>query len=145
MTLAIYLNSLLRLRKNQEKLVQKEFSEINRHLIGQQKSLELLKEAEQNNRREFDKRQDKNIDINTQIIFDDYFIGLKRQQRFQQKVITDTNFEWERKHKKLVSAVIARKSLEILNNRNSLRAKIRAKQQKTNYIEEDTTLWRGHF
>ena len=143
--MAFRFRSIMNWRIRQENLVQKEFGTVASRLIAQQRSLETLKEAELNNKRGFDQRLNNNIDVNTRILFDDYFLGLKRQQSFRQTIIAETKTQLETKRKELVSVAIKRNTLEIRKKRDSLLEKKLTMKLEINAAEETAVHWQGQF
>lgn len=145
MILAFRFESALKLRKNQENIVQKALGTINARLAAQREMFDGLEEAKQNSKREFDRRLIDNMDINARILFDNFFIGLKRRKIFQQTIIADTSAQLDLKRKELVSAARKTKILETLKNRDLTLAKKRAMKQKFRALEETAAQWRRQF
>lgn len=143
--MAFRFESALKLRKNQHNIIQKAFGTINARLATQREMFDGLEEAKQNSQREFDRRLKDNMDINARILFDKFFIDLKRRKNFQQTIIADTRAQLDLKRKELVSAARKTKILETLKNRDLTLAKKRAMKQKFSALEEAAAQWRRQF
>lgn len=140
--MAFRFESALKLRKFQVNIIQRAFGTINARLATQLEMFDGLEEAKQNSKREFDRRRKGNMDINARILFDKFFIGLKRRRSFQQTIIADTRVELDIKRNELVSAARKRTILETLKNRGLQLAKKRAMKQKFSALEEAAGQWR---
>ena len=135
--------SLMNLRRGQESLAQKKYGTINGRLIAQQKSLEALDKAEQNNKRRFDRRLNENMDVKTRILFYEHRTDLKHRKSIQQSMIAETKAQLEMNRKELVSAAIKRKTMELLKKRDSQLAKKQIMKREINIIDETAIQWRG--
>lgn len=128
--------SLLKLRKNRESLVQKEFGIIQRHMLTQMERHDSLEQAENSGKREFDRRLNLGMDVNSRILFDNYFTGLKHQTAVQDTVVMEAECKLETKRKELGEAVKKRKTLDILKDRDFFLSRKRASKLETDYLDE---------
>lgn len=122
------LETLLRLRKNQENLVQKAYADIQRHLNAQQDELNAISTSQERTREELNTRLEKPVDPSTLILYDQYFKSAKTRGVEQQQVITEVAERAEAKRAELIVSMQKRRTLEILRDQEYLR--YRKKQMK---------------
>ncbi len=115
--------SLLRLRKNQENLMQREMGNINTHLVRQKDKLEDLKNITARSREEFNQRIARNPDQNFLAVYHNFFKGSRVDDAKQTQVISEVEERANSKREELNEAVKKRRVLEILEERHHLEVK----------------------
>lgn len=125
--------TLLRLRKNQENLIQREMGSINSHLLRQKDRLESLEDITQKNLREFNQRMQQQTDPHILCLFDNFFKGSRATGEQQSRVIAEVEERAEAKRHELNEAVKKRRILEILKDRHN-------EQQKKIKMKVETAL-----
>ncbi|MFQ5673953.1 MAG: flagellar export protein FliJ [Nitrospinales bacterium] len=141
--MAFRFETLLKLRKNVEDLVQKDFAGANSHLLNQQKRLGFMYEVEDDSKKELGPRTRENVDIDTMYLYNHFFEGIHIQKNLQQKIISEISPKVEEKRKALAEAMRKRKTLEILKEREQrARRRERLKQETALLDEAAATQWR---
>ncbi|MFQ5716532.1 MAG: hypothetical protein ACE5GQ_05465, partial [Nitrospinales bacterium] len=80
--------TLLKLRKNQEDLLQKNFAVANNHLLIQQRQLSFMKDVENQSKREWDAHAGRIEDINAMVLYENFFSGIQIQEKRQRRIIS---------------------------------------------------------
>lgn len=137
--------SLLKLRKSQEYQAHKLVSSINSQLISNQASLQLLIDAENKHKQNFDQRLKNNLDIKTRNLFDKYFDSQKGKRLIKIAALEQIAHQLQSKQKELVSAIKKTKPLEILKQKELNNSRKIAMAIENNFNEEDLIFWRGQF
>jgi flagellar export protein FliJ len=132
----------LRLRKNQENLVQKDFAMVNTHLITQQERLEYMRKVRKESKEDYD-RNISSADVNSLVLYDDFFSGIQIQKNTQNKIIEEISIKAEAKRKDLTESMRKRRTLEILKEREQ--AAFKKKQLKMETAELDEIAAVRHF
>ena len=128
--------TLLKLRKNVEDLVQKDFANANGHLLGQQKRLEFMHEVNEESKKELIPRTRGTVDINTMFLYNNFFEGIHIQKKLQKKIIGEISPKVEEKREALAEAMRKRKTLEILKERERLAQQKERKKEETILLDE---------
>lgn len=140
--MAFRFETLLKLRKNVEDLVKRDFAVANGHLLGQQKRLEFMHEVENKSKKELVQRNRETIDISTMFIYNNFFDGIQIQEKLQEKIIGEISPKVEKKRGALGEAMRKRKTLEILKERERLaRQKKHAKRETVFFDEVGAIQW----
>ena len=108
---------LLKLRKNKENSIKKDFSEIQNHLISQKKRLEFIENVGSKVKTKWDKVIDEGLDPNMLDVYSHFFAGNENQKRIQKKIILEIDGKANLKRTLLVEAMRDRKTLEILKKK----------------------------
>lgn len=127
---------LLELRKNRENLVQRELGRVHAHLQTQQEFLDTLDREENTTRLDYDRRLRQDMDMNTRILFENYFSALKQKGNIQKVVLSEASAKRETKRQELAEAVKKRKTLDILKERDFLLSRKRALKKETEQMDE---------
>ena len=136
--------SLLRLRKNEENLVQKDMARINAHLIDQQEKLENLAEVRQESKSHFDQMRKQNPEANLMQLYDDFFQSAKSQGIQQKQIISETEERAAAKRQELAEAMKKRRTFEILQERELLAFKKEQLRRETQFFDEvASSRWKG--
>ncbi len=127
--------ALLKLRKNQENMLQREMGNINTHLVRQKDKLESLKNITAESQEEFNRRIAANPDPNLLGVYHDFFRGSRVNDEKQNLVISEVEERAEIKREELSEAVKKRRILEILEERHKL--EVKKERQKREMAEMD--------
>ena len=83
--------TLLKVHKNRENLLQKELGDILAHKQTQQNRQDLLKDARKNEIKQVNQRMTQNTTIDTHFLYDMFFKGNSLQNNRQKKIISERN------------------------------------------------------
>jgi len=134
--MAFRFETLLKLRKNVEDLVQKDFAGANNHLLSQKKRLGFMREVEDDSKKQLDLQTKERVDINTMHLYNHFFEGIRIQENFQKKIIAEIFPKVEEKRKALAEAMRKRKTLEILKDRERRALQRERLKQETALLDE---------
>ena len=134
--------SILKLNKNQEDLLKRDMGKINTMIQKQKDSQNFMQEVTENKREELNHKKRQNIDVNTMILYDNFFLGTQAHKTRQDTIISEINVKLEAKREEVVDAMRKRKTLEILKDRNKIKErKIREKKDLSIQDEIASNLW----
>ena len=138
--------TILKLNKNKEDLLQKDMGQINALIQKQQDSQDFMKEIMENKKEELNQKKRGNIDIQTMILYDNFFSGTQIHKKRQETIISEISVKLEEKRKEVIDAMRKRRTLEILKNRQMLKeSKLRDKKLLAIQDENASSLWaRNH-
>jgi len=128
--------TLLRLRKNQENLVQRDLGTINAHLVRQQDRLGGLEEKSQYYREVYNHNVGQITDIGTLTAYDRYFESNKTDSAHQRRIIAEVEKRADSKRQDLAEAMKKRRTLEILRERQFEAVKKEQRRQETAFFDE---------
>jgi flagellar export protein FliJ len=115
--MAFKLETLLKMRINNENSIKKEFSEIQNHLISQQKRLQFMENVGNKTKVNWNQAISGQIDPNMLEIYNQFFDGIESQKKFQQSIISEIVEKADAKRLVLAKAMQNRKTLEILKEK----------------------------
>jgi len=130
------LESLLRLRKNEEDQIQREFGVIQAHLHNQEQELVDMESREKRNKEELNQIQGQPQNPSTFMMYDRYFQSVKVLEHRQRQVISEIHSKADKKRKHLIEAVRQRRTLEILKERELLRHRKEQAKRETALLDE---------
>ena len=134
--------SILRLNKNKEDLLQRDMGKINTMIQKQKDSQNFMQEFTENKKEELNQKKRQNIDVDTMILYDNFFRGTQIHKTRQDTIISEINVKLEAKREEVVDAMRKRKTLEILKDRNKIKErKIREKKDLAIQDENASNLW----
>ena len=138
--------TILKLNKNKEDLLQKDMGQINALIQKQQDSQDFIKEIMENKKEELNQKKRGNIDIQTMILYDNFFSGTQIHKKRQETIISEISVKLEEKRKEVIDAMRKRRTLEILKDRQMLKeSKLRDKKLLAIQDENASSLWaRNH-
>ena len=138
--------TILKLNKNKEDLLQKDMGQINALIQKQQDSQDFMKEIMENKKEELNQKKRGNIDIQTMILYDNFFSGTQIHKKRQETIISEISVKLEEKRKEVIDAMRKRRTLEILKDRQMLKeSKLRDKKLIAIQDENASSLWaRNH-
>jgi len=140
--LSFRFETILRLNKNKEDLLQRDMGQINAMIQKQQDSQSFMREVTENKREELNQKKRQNIDVNTMILYDNFFRGTQVHKTRQDTIISEITIKLEAKREEVVEAMRKRKTLEILKDRDMLKErKLREKKEVAVQDENAANLW----
>ena len=128
--------TLLKVHKNRENLLQKELGDILAHKQKQQNQQDLLKDARNNEIKQVNQRMTQNTTIDTHFLYDMFFEGNYLQNSRQKTIISEINTRAEAKREELVEASRKRRTMEILKERDLKQYKIKLAKMETETMDE---------
>lgn len=137
--MAFRFETLLKLRKNTENLRQKDFAAAQGHLLNQQDQLRFMLEVAAKSKRELTQSQP-HTDINTMILYDDFFNGVQAQEQLQEQIISEILPKVEAKRQALAEAMRKRRTLEILEERERQAMLKEQMKQETALLDEAASI-----
>jgi flagellar protein FliJ len=140
--LSFRFETILRLNKNKEDLLQRDMGQINAMIQKQKDSQNFMHEVTENKKEELNQRKRQDIDVNTMILYDNFFRGTQIHKTRQDTIISEITVKLEAKREEVVEAMRKRKTLEILKDRNILKErKLREKKDIAIQDENASNLW----
>ena len=116
------LETLLRLRKNQENLEQQGLATMQAHLMKQQRDLESMESDRQQSKESLKNKWSQPLKADTLILYDNFFRGLETNRAKQEKVISEVTEQATAKRVELTEAMRKRRTLEILKEQEEVAA-----------------------
>ena len=134
--------SILRLNKNKEDLLQRDMGQINTMIQKQKDSQNFMQEVTENKKEELNQKKRQNIGVHTMILYDNFFLGTQAHKTRQDTIISEINVKLEEKREEVVEAMQKRKTLEILKDLNK-RKERKLKEKKDLAIQDEnaSNLW----
>ena len=134
--------SILRLNKNKEDLLQRDMGQINAMIQKQKNGQHFMRELTDNKKDELNQKKQQDVDVNTMILYDNFFRGTQAHKTRQDKIISEITLKLDSKRKEVVESMRKRKTLEILKDRNMLKEKkLREKKDLAIQDEIASNLW----
>ena len=134
--------TILRLNKNKEDLLQRDMGQINAMIQKQKDSQHFMRELTENKKDELNQKKRQDIDVNTMMLYDNFFRGTQVHKTRQDTIISEITLKLEAKREEVVEAMRKRKTLEILKDRNILKErKLREKKDLAIQDENASNLW----
>ena len=131
--------SILKLKKNKEDLLQTDMGKINTMIQKQKDSQNFMQEVTENKKEELNQKKRHNIDIGTMILYDNFFRGTQIHKTRQDTIISEINVKLEAKREEVVEAMRKRKTLEILKDQNK-RKERKLKEKKDLAIQDENAI-----
>jgi flagellar protein FliJ len=138
--MAFKLETLLRMRINSENALKKEFSEIQNHLISQQKRLQFMEKVTNKTKNNWNEAMSRQVDPSMLEVYNQFFEGIETQKNLQQKIISEVVEKANAKRTILSGAMQKRKTLEILKEKQIREEKERLFKMETAMLDEVATL-----
>ena len=134
--------TILRMNKNKEDLLQRDMGQINAMIQKQKDSQHFMREFTENIKDELNQKKRQDVDVNTMILYDNFFRGTQVHKTRQDKIISEITLKLEVKREEVVEAMRNRKTLEILKDRNILKEReLREKKDLAIQDENASNLW----
>tara|TARA_Y100001936_G_scaffold244484_1_gene284931 strand:- start:80 stop:514 length:435 start_codon:yes stop_codon:yes gene_type:complete len=134
--------TILKLNKNKEDLLQKDLGQINAFIQKQQDSQTFLSDMLEEKKEELNQKKREDINLQTMILYDNFFCGTQLYKKRQDTIISEVNIKLENKRKEVIDAMRKRRTLEILKERELLKEK-KMREKKLLAIQDENTsnLW----
>ena len=138
--------TILRLNKNREELLQKDMGQINTLIQKQKDSQSFIKEVMENKKHELNQKKRGNIDLETMILYDSFFSGTKIHKKRQDTIISEIKVKMEDNRGEVIAAMKKRQTLETLKNHYLLK-KRKFQEKKDIAIQDEiaSNLWKRNF
>ena len=128
--------TLLKVHKNRENLLQKQLGDILAHKQKQQNRQDLLKDARKNEIKQVNQRMIKDTSINTYVLYNKFFDGNYLQNNHQETIISEIDTRAEAKREELVEASRKRRTMEILKDRDLEQYRSKLAKMETESMDE---------
>ncbi len=136
------LESLLRVRKNQENLVQRALGEINAKIVAGEDNLEAISKSATSTQQMMNQRYNQELDSSTLQLYNNYLNGLKIKTSQEQEEIQAATSEVEGKREELVEAMKKRRTLEFLKEKEIIRERAAAQKREIAFLDDvASTQW----
>ena len=128
--------TLLKVHKNRENLLQKQLGDILAHKQKQQNRQDFLKDARKNEIKQVNQRMIKDTSINTYVLYNKFFDGNYLQNNRQETIISEIDTRAEAKREELVEASRKRRTMEILKDRDLEQYRSKLAKMETESMDE---------
>ena len=128
--------TLLKVHKNRENLLQKELGDILAHKQKQQNRQDFLKNTRKNKINQVNQRMTQDTTINTHFLYDMFFKGNYLQNNRQETIISEIDTRAEAKREELVEASRKRRTMEILKDRDLEQYRSKLAKMETESMDE---------
>lgn len=134
--------TILRLNKKKEDLLQRDMGQINSHYQLQQDRQQFMQDATEASKDELNKRKRSGINVETMILYDNFARGTRIQVEKQGKIISEINTKLEAKREEVIEAMRKRRTMEILKERDMLKERKARERKETAVLDEvASNLW----
>ena len=138
--------TILRLNKRKEDLLQKDMGKINVHHQRQQDRKNFMRDATEASKDDLNQKKREGVSVETMILCDNFNRGVKIQVEKQDEIISEINTKLEAKREEVVEAMRKRRTMEILKERDMLRQKKVREAKETAILDEvASNLWVRNF
>jgi flagellar protein FliJ len=140
--LSFRFDTILRMNKNKEDLLQRDMGQINALYQRQQNQKKFMQDTTEKSRDELNQKKKSGISVETMILYDNFFKGTQVQSVRQEKIISEISVKFEAKREEVVEAMRKRRTLEILKERDiSKERKARERKEIAMLDEVASNLW----
>ena len=134
--------TILRLNKKKEDLLQRGMGEINIHYQRQKDQQQFIQDATAASKDELNEKKRLGVSVETMILYDNFARGTQTHVEKQSKIISEINTKLEAKREEVVEAMRKRRTMEILKERNMLKErKVRDRKETAILDEVASNLW----
>ncbi len=134
--------TILRLNKKKEDLLQRDMGQINVHYQRQQDRQQFMQDATEASKDELNQKKRSGVSVETMILYDNFARGTRTQVEKQGKIISEINTKLEAKREEVVEAMRKRRTMEILKERDMLKErKVRERKETAILDEVASNLW----
>ena len=130
--------TILRLNKNKEDLLQKDMGQINALIKEQKDSQNFINEVMENKKHELNLKKRDNINLETMILYDNFFCGTAIHKKRQDTIISEITAKMEEKREEVMEAMRKRRTLEILKDHHLLKER-KLQEKKDLSIQDEIT------
>lgn len=135
--------AILKLRKNKENAAQKVLAMVNAHLLKQQDQLALMENIETKSETDLDGRMRQGASIPMMMLYDDFFKGVRHQEKRQARIIKEVSSQLEVRRSELAQATAKRRIMEFLKERDIQAHNDRLRKLEIEQMDEiGATQWR---
>ena len=139
-------DTILRLNKKQEDLLQKDMGKINVHYQRQNDRKQFIQDSVEASKDQLSEKKRSDISVETMILYDNFSRGARVQVEKQEEILSEINTRLEAKREEVVEAMRKRRTMEILKERDLLKEqKIREKNETAVLDEVASNLWVRNF
>ena len=128
--------TLLKVHKNRENLLQKQLGDILAHKQKQQNRQDFLKNTRKNKINQVNQRMTQDTTINTHFLYDMFFKRNYLQNNRQETIISEIDTRAEAKREELVEASRKRRTMEILKDRDVEQYRSKLAKMETESMDE---------
>ena len=134
--------TILRLNKKKEDLLQRGMGQINAHYQRQKDQQQFMQDAIAVSKDELNQRKRSGVSVETMILYDNFARGTQTHVEKQSKIISEINTKLEAKREEVVEAMRKRRTMEILKERDMLKErKVRERKETAILDEVASNLW----
>ena len=134
--------TILRLNKKKEDLLQKDMGQINVHYQRQKDQQQFIQDATSASKDERSQKKRSGVSVETMILYDNFARGTQTHVEKQSKIISEINTKLEAKREEVVEAMRKRRTMEILKERDMLKErKVRERKETAILDEVASNLW----
>ena len=134
--------TILRLNKKKEDLLQKGMGQINVHYQRQKDQQQFMQDATAASKDELNQKKRSGVSVETMILYDNFARGTQTHVEKQSKIISEINTKLEAKREEVVEAMRKRRTIEILKERDMLKErKVRERKETAILDEVASNLW----
>lgn len=134
--------TILRLNKKKEDLLQRDMGQINVHYQRQKDQEQFMQDATEASKDELNQKKRSGVSVETMILYDNFARGTRTQVEKQGKIISEINTKLEAKREEVVEAMRKRRTMEILKERDMLKErKVRERKETAILDEVASNLW----
>ena len=134
--------TILRLNKKKEDLLQKGMGQINVHYQRQKDQQQFIQDATAASKDELNQKKRSSVSVETMILYDNFARGTQTHVEKQSKIISEINTKLEAKREEVVEAMRKRRTMEILKERDMLKErKVRERKETAILDEVASNLW----
>ncbi|MZG31196.1 MAG: flagellar export protein FliJ [Nitrospinae bacterium] len=139
-------DTILRLNKKQEDLLQRDMGQINVHYQRQNDRKQFIQDSVEASKDQLSEKKRSDISVETMILYDNFSRGARVHIEKQEKILSEINTRLEAKREEVVEAMRKRRTMEILKERDLLKEqKIREKNETAVLDEVASNLWVRNF
>ena len=128
--------TLLKVHKNRENLLQKELGDILAHKQTQQNRQDFFKSTRKNEIKQVNQLMTQDSKIDTYILYNKFFEGNYLENNRQQTIISEIDTRAKVKREELVEASRKRRTMEILKERDLKQYKNKLAKMETESMDE---------
>jgi flagellar protein FliJ len=140
--LSFRFETILRLNKKKEDLLQRGMGEINIHYQRQKDQQQFMQGATAASKDELNQKKRSGVSVETMILYDNFSRGTRTHIEKQNKIISEINVKLEAKREEVVEAMRKRRTMEILKERDMLKQrKVRERKETAILDEVASNLW----
>ena len=134
--------TILRLNKKKEDLLQKGMGQINVHYQRQKDQQQFMQDATAVSKDELNQKKRSGVSVETMILYDNFARGTQTHIEKQSKIISEINTKLEARREEVVEAMRKRRTMEILKERDMLNErKVRERKETAILDEVASNLW----